>query len=260
MRWVWRHRLAMLTATTLALCASGASCAADYEREARLAQEVVPAIVVGDAVYLATARQPRVLAIYTEAATLAIAGAAVIVVHGVGVHPDWALINGLRTGLAEAGMATLSVQMPVLGAGAAREQYTTLFPESAERLAAAVAYLRQRGATRIAIVSHSMGASMVDSYLASASAAKLAAWVPIGMLQVFGSRPGMPVLDVTAERDFPQVVELAPRRAAMLPRDGCSKEVVIAGTDHYMENRQKELVAAIVPFLARALTGKCLLN
>jgi hypothetical protein len=33
--------------------------------------------------------------------------------------------------------------------------------------------------------------------------------------------------------------------------------VFIAGTDHYMDNRQKELAAAIVPFLARALTGQC---
>jgi hypothetical protein len=247
----------VLTAIALAVGADRAFCAADYVREARLAQEIVPAIVVGDAVYLATARQPRVLAIYADASSPAIVKAAVIVVHGVGVHPDWALINGLRTRLAEAGMPTLSVQMPVLPADAPREQYATLFPESGDRLAAAVAYLRERGAERIAIVSHSMGASMADAYLSSSSAAKLAAWVPIGMLKPFGSRPDMPVLDVIAEHDFAQVLDIAPKRAASLPRDGCSKQVFIAGTDHYMENRQKELVAAIVPFLARAFAGQC---
>jgi alpha-beta hydrolase superfamily lysophospholipase len=147
--------------------------------------------------------------------------------------------------------------MPLLSADAPREQYATLFPESNDRLAAAVSYLRERGAERIAIVSHSMGASMVDAYLSSSSAPKLAAWVPIGMLKVFGSRPDMPVLDVIAERDFPQVLDTAPKRAAMFPRDGCSKQMFIAGTDHYMDNRQKELVAAIVPFLARAFAGQC---
>jgi alpha/beta superfamily hydrolase len=81
--------------------------------------------------------------------------------------------------------------------------------------------------------------------------------VPIGMMNVFGSRPELPVLDVTAEHDFPQVLEIAPKRATTLPRDRCSKQVFIAGTDHYMENRQKELVAAIVPFLARAFAGQC---
>jgi len=257
MRRTGQFSMAVLTAIVLAGIAERGFCAADYAREGRLAQEVAPAIVVGDAVYLTTARQPRVLAIFTEATAPRIANAAVIVVHGLGLHPDWGLINGLRTGLAEAGMATLSVQMPVLPADAPREQYSALFSESGERLNAAVAYLRERGAERIAIVSHSMGASMVDAYLSSSSAAKLAAWVPIGMMKAFGSRPDMPVLDVIAERDFPQVLDIAPKRAATLPRDACSKQVFIAGTDHYMDNRQKELVAAIVPFLARAFAGQC---
>jgi hypothetical protein len=252
-----RLSAAALTAIALAGVAEPASCAPDYAREERLAQEIAPAIVVGDAVYLTTSRQPRVLAIYTGATSPAISTSAVIVVHGLGLHPDWGLINGLRTGLAEAGMPTLSVQMPVLAAEAPRDQYAALFPESSERLAAAVAFLRQHGAERIAIVSHSFGASMADAYLASPLAAKTAAWVPIGMTNAFGAPPVMPVLDVTAEHDLPQVLEGASKRAAMLPRDGCSKHISIAGADHYVENRQKELVAAIVPFLARAFAGKC---
>jgi len=256
MRFAYRASTVLATAMLLACMAGRAFCAADYSREARLAQEIVPTIVVGDPVYLATSRQPRVLALYTEATAPAIANAAVIVVHGAGVHPDWGLINGLRTGLLEAGMATLSVQMPVLGADAPREQYSILFPESNERLGAAVAYLRRRGAQRIAIVSHSMGASMADAYIASSSV-KLAAWVPIGMSIALRAPADVPVLDVVAEHDFPQVLELAPHRAATLPRDRCSKQIFIVGADHYMENRQKELVAAIVPFLARAFAGQC---
>jgi alpha/beta superfamily hydrolase len=147
--------------------------------------------------------------------------------------------------------------MPVLSADAPREQYATLFPEANERVAAAVAYLRERGMERMAIVSHSMGASMADAYLSSPSALRLAAWVPVGMLSAFGSRPALPVLDVVAEHDFAQVLDIAPKRAAILPRDACSKQLVIAGADHYMENRQRELVAAIVPFLVLAFAGKC---
>jgi len=257
MRGIGRFSGVALLAIMLTGLPEFAFCAPDYAREARLAQEVVPAIVVGDAVYLATLRQPRVLAIYTVATPPALAGAAVIIVHGSGVHPDWGLINGLRTGLAESGMATLAVQMPVLGADAPREQYAAMFPESNGRLAAAVAYLRERGVDRIAIVSHSMGASMADAYLASSSAANVSAWVPIGMMNGFGSRPAMPVLDVTAEHDFPQVLEGAAKRATALPWDACSKQISIAGTDHTMENRQRELVAAIVPSLARAFAGQC---
>src|SRR6202022_16855 len=156
MRCVWRASAVALTAITFTGGADPAYCAADYAREARLAQEIVPAIVVGDAVYLTTAAQPRALALYTEATSPAIAKAAIIVVHGAGVHPDWGLSNGLRSGLAEAGISTLSIQMPVLSADAPREQYATLFPEANERLAAAVAYLRERAVERMAIVSHSM--------------------------------------------------------------------------------------------------------
>ncbi len=60
------------------------------------------------------------------------AAGGVVVVHGLGVHPDWGLIGGLRTGLADAGYVTLSVQMPVLAA-TARRATTTLptLPEAA---------------------------------------------------------------------------------------------------------------------------------
>ena len=230
------------------------AAAPDYAREQRWATEIAPAIVVGEAVYLPTPSQPRVLALYTEVAQ---PKGGVIVVHGVGVHPDWGLIGGLRTGLADAGFATLSVQMPVLAATAARDDYEALFPEAGERIAAAIAFLKRHSIDRVAIVSHSMGASMVNAYLARPDAARIDAWVPIGMLVDFSVPVKEPVLDVTAENDFPEVREAVPRRPSQLPRDACTKQIVITGTDHYMENRQKELVAAIVPFLVRAMAGKC---
>ena len=65
------------------------------------------------------------------------AAAGAVVVHGMGVHPDWNLINVLRSELAEQGYATLSVQMPVMAAGVPGEQYAPLFPEAAARIAAA---------------------------------------------------------------------------------------------------------------------------
>jgi Protein of unknown function (DUF3530) len=249
------HRLGGTCAIiALALHAGNVDAAADREREQRWAAEIVAAIVVGEAVYLPTTSQPRVLALYTEVAH---PKGGVIIVHGAGVHPDWGLIGGLRGGLADAGFATLSVQMPVLAATATRDDYVPLFPEAAERIAAAIAFLRSRGIARIAIVSHSMGASMVNAYLARPGAARIDAWVPIGMLTEFDGVPKEPVLDVTAENDFAEVREALPRRLPELPHDACTGQVVIAGTDHYMENRQKELVVAIATFLQRSLAGKC---
>jgi alpha/beta superfamily hydrolase len=181
----------------------------------------------------------------------------VIVVHGLGLHPDFGLVNGVRAGLAEAGYTTLSVQMPVLAAGASRADYAIALPAAGDRIAAAIAFLRGKGLTKIAIVSHSMGATMVNAYLASADASSIDAWVPVGMIVGFATPPKEPLLDVTAENELAEVGAAMPLRAKQLPQDRCSRQLTIAGTDHYFENRQKELTAAIAAFLDRAFDGRC---
>jgi alpha-beta hydrolase superfamily lysophospholipase len=232
-----------------------AAVVADTARETRWADEVVPQLVVGDAVWLATARHLRVLALYTkpQAATRN----AVIVVHGLGVHPDWNLIGVLRSELADRGFATLSVQMPVLAADARRDDYVDLFPDAGERLAAAVAWLHGHGYARIAIVSHSMGAAMVNAWLAEQDENVIDAWVQVGMFVPMARQPRHPVLDVVAERDFPEVLSLARSRAARLPRDGCSATVTVTGTDHYFGDAASRLAATIAPFIERTLNDKC---
>ena len=247
-----------VAAVVLAACIAGASALAaaatpDYAREARWASEVVPQIVAGDAVWLNVAGGPRVLAIFTEPS-----GApkgAVVVVHGVGVHPDWNLIGDLRTKLADRGYATLAVQMPVLAVDAPRDDYRDLFGDASERIATAFAWLRAKGFARIAIVSHSMGASMADAFVARDGGA--AAWVPIGMLVDFTQPPRMPVDDIIADRDFPEALAAAKLRAARLPRDACSRSTTIAGTDHYMNGATKPLCDAIAAFLDRVFAGRC---
>lgn len=248
-------RRSAAAALLLASACAFAAAPIDYIREGRWAQEVLAALVVGEPVYLATPARSRVLALAAEPAGTS--KGSVIVVHGLGVHPDWGLIGGVRSGLADLGFSTLSVQMPVLAADAPRDDYRATMPEAGDRIAAAVAYLRAHGATKIAIVSHSMGASMVDAYLARPDAARIDAWVPVGMLVDFASPPKEPVLDVIAERDFVEVKAAVVLRKAKLPKDRCSREVTIAGTDHYFERRQKELTAAIAEFLDRVFSGGC---
>jgi len=229
-----------------------AAPAMDQAREERWAREVVPSIVVGDPVYLATAASPKVLAILTVPAGAAAGG--IVVVHGLGVHPDWGLIGGIRSALADAGYVTLSVQMPVLDANATRDDYAATLPEASERIASAVAYLRARGIAKIAIVSHSMGASMANAYLARQA---VDAWAPIGMFGPFATPPKEPVLDIVAETEIAPVRETAPARVSTLPKDRCSRQITIAGADHYFDRQQKELVAAISAFLERAFGGRC---
>lgn len=250
------RRFIALFATVFAVAPVVAEPAIDYAREDRWAQEIVPSIVVGDAVWLATPSRARVLAILTTPPAEAKGG--VIVIHGLGVHPDFGMIGGMRTYLADAGYVTLSVQMPVLAAGASRSDYAAALPTAGERIGAALAFLRTKGIAKIALVSHSMGATMANAYLARPEAAKIDAWVPIGMLVDFATTPKEPVQDIVAENELVEVTAaLLAARAKRLPRDACSGQLTISGTDHYLENRQKELAAAIALFLDRVFSGRC---
>ena len=239
----------------LAGALADAGATADYAREERWAQEIVPSLVVGDVVYLATVTRSRVLAILTLPSGKPKGG--VVVVHGLGVHPDWGLIGGLRTRLADAGFATLSVQMPVLSANATRGDYRETLPEAGDRIAAAIAYLHVKDIAKIAIVSHSMGATMANVYLARPNAYHVDAWIPVGMFATFAAPPREALLDILAENDFTDVLAAAPRRASVLRKDGCSKQVTIEGADHYFDSRQPELAATIAMFLDRAFAGLC---
>ena len=244
----------MVAAAVAATCAVAHAQFADDAREDRWAQEVAPQVVVGEVVWLATPQRAKVLALFTDAPS---AKGGVIIVHGLGVHPDWGLNGALRTELADHGFATLSVQMPVFGAVATREQYRALYGIAGDRIAAAIRDLRKRGITKVAIVSHSVGAGMVDAYLARRGALSIAAWVPVGMLVDFARAPREPVLDIVAENDFPEVLASSKLRTPRLPRDRCSRMVTVPGADHYFGRATDALTEAIVLFLDRVFVGEC---
>jgi len=238
--------IAVLLAPAMALAQ------ADYAREQRWAEEITPAILVGDPVHLALASGRKFLAIYAPNAS---AGAGVIVVHGLGLHPDWGLINALRSGLSDQGYTTLSVQMPVLEPTARGDQYPPLFPEAGERLAAAVAFLRGKGLKKIAIVSHSMGSRMTNYFLNHAVDARIDAWVAIGVSGEFTAPAAFqaPVLDLYGEKDFPAVLDYAATRAAAIRGIRGSGQVEVTGADHFFAGMERELLRQVGLFLERPL-------
>ena len=232
------------------------ACAAitpDYAREQRWADEVVPGLVVGDAVRIDTAAKRSFLGVLAESPK---ARGAILLVHGSGVHPDFALIGQLRTLLNDAGFTTLSIQMPVLAADAAAEDYPAVFAEAGGRLAAAIDFLRAKKQPRIALVSHSMGARMVLDYLKRNPAAPLAAWVPLAIVDgdLAGlPRTAFPVFDIYAERDFDVVIAKTKQRATLLRGTTGSKQVMVFGADHFFAGREKELAMLLTDLLAPTL-------
>ena len=236
----------------LLLCLFNLPCfaQADYAREQRWANEITPAILVGDPVQLALPSGRKFLGIYAPNSK---AQAGIVVVHGPGVHPDWGLINPLRSQLSEQGYATLSVQMPVLAAEARGSDYPPLFPEAAGRIAAAVNYLRDKGHKKIAIVSHSLGARMTNVFLNQATAPTINAWVAIGISGEFTNADTFkaPVLDLYGEKDFPAVLDNAAKRAAAIRNVRGSAQISVAGADHFFNGMDAELVRHVKLYLDR---------
>ena len=238
-------------AAALALACGIASAAAqDYEREKRWAAEVVPNVVVGDALQLKLPSGREFLGLYAERKG---AHAAVLLVHGVGVHPDHGVTGILRVALAEMGYATLSIQMPVQKSDATLEDYyPAVFPEAVERIRAGARWLQAKRHPRLVLLSHSMGSWMSNVYYEQARDAPFAAWVCIGLTGGFGGMGNVriPVLDLYGENDLPPVLRADWRRRLTLHSIEGSKQVRIAGADHHFSGKEKELAAAIREFIA----------
>ncbi|MFO7542165.1 MAG: DUF3530 family protein [Thiobacillus sp.] len=235
---------------TLLSMAAVADTGADYAREKKWADEVVPGLVVGDPVYLQTPRGHRkFLTLFTPAAGT---DKAVIVVHGMGIHPDWGMVGTLRTELSDRGFTTLSVQMPILAADAKGEAYPPTFPEAAERLAEAVAFLKAKGYSQLAIVSHSMGSRMSRVYLAGKPDAAVKSWASLGISQDDYAALKLPILDLYGDNDLPGVLAKADQRKKSLTAKE-SKQVVVARADHFFTGREGEMVTTVADFLNATL-------
>ncbi len=229
----------------------GATQAQDFAREARWRTEVEPTIVVGDVVDLSVSDR-KVFAIYTPGERKDVA---VLLVHGIGVHPDHGLIGKLRTQIAEAGISTFSVQMPVLGTDVkSGEEYIVTFPDAARRIDAAAKWLRNKGYSKLVLASHSMGAWMSNVYLQNTvDAPPFVAWVCMGITGKIGGTGKFdgPILDLYGENDLPPVLNGAWLRRIKLALHAGSDRVIVPQANHYFENQEKVASSAIVKFVER---------
>jgi len=248
--------LALLAAGVISLPA----VASDLEREQRWAEQVVDAILTGEAEMLDADGQ-EFLSIYTEADSEPLKGG-VILIHGIGVHPDWPdVINPLREQLPEHGWSTLSLQMPVLAADAGVSDYYPIFNEVPPRIDAGIRFLQEQGIDNIVIVAHSLGAQMATWWLARTEDPPVLGLVAIGLagtrLADNGDVPAwisgitLPMLDLYGEDDLPAVKETVAERTAAAARAGnkAYTQVEIAGAGHMFQGRNEALVEAVVNWL-----------
>ena len=232
---------------------------ADLAREQRLAEQIVDAILDGDAITLTGENGQKFLGIYTEAEDQP--RGTVILMHGRGMHPDWEqVVQPLRVGLTERGWNTLSIQMPVLEKGRKYYDYVPIFPESFPRLEAAFDYARQQGAQRVVALAHSCSVHMTMAYVRARGHERLDAYIGVGMGATDYKQPmrmpfplqplTLPVLDIFGSDEYRSVTKGAPaRRAIIRANHRSSRQIVVADADHYFNDQGDPLLAAVANWL-----------
>lgn len=247
--------LSLFILWTLPLAVSGS----DLEKEKRWSEQIVDALLVGEAVTL-DAGGTAFLGIYTEAENGDTERAA-IVAHGIGAHPDWPdVVYPLRSELPTHGWSTLSIQMPILANDAAAEAYAPLFDEVAPRIDAAVKFLKDKGAKTVVLIAHSMGAAMGAAYLAAGDR-PIDGFVAVGLSvntadEKMNSALALekiktPMLDLYGSRDLETVLASVDTRAraARKADNPDYRQERIEGADHFFAGSENLLVRTVYGWL-----------
>ena len=247
---------------TLMSMPAHAASLSDRAKEKRWEQQIVPDLMVGNAIKL-KAGGVKFLGLYTPPENGESKGA-VIILHGNGVHPAWpAVIEPLRTELPEHGWHTLSLQMPILPNGAVDKDYIPLFPEIPARIQAGVDFLKKKGIKHIVLTGHSLGTTMATYYLAETRDPTVDTLVLVSggpgvitdkrMNEVanLGRVHGVSVLDIYGTEDFPYIVDSVIKRQTLdLKKNGSRYEkVAIKGADHFYRDVDSKLVHKFVTWI-----------
>ncbi len=232
---------------------SSTCSATDREKEKRWASQITDSLLDGEAVYLNDGTADF-LAIDTRADEPKDIG--VIVIHGIGIHPDWeTVVQPLRVQLAADGWNTLSLQMPILGNEATAEDYEPLMKEVPARVDAGIRQLTKAGSKKVVIVAHSMGSRMANYYLAhkkiyhdAQTQTPIIGYVGIGMSagnEDYLGKIKIPVLDLFGDKDLPSVLASAPARAKAAKQNKKYSQQKVVGASHFFEDKDDELVEAV---------------
>lgn len=257
-----RHKI--LTGLSLLLLAVALGTPAfatnsDVDKEKRWAEQVIDGLLDGDELWLNDGKGHEFLGILTAGDTES--GRAVILVHGIGVHPNWPdVIFPLREGFLEAEITSLSIQMPILANDAEPTAYQALFDEAPGRFNAALKYLNENGYRQVTIVAHSMGTSMSAVYLTSTRDHGIDSFVSIGMGQGLHTSSNLELLkridvdifDLYGSQDLEPVVSNAGKRAASAnSREGVKfHQLKVEGAGHFFQGHENTLKQHVLDWLS----------
>lgn len=257
----------VLLTIIFAISTANASSKSDLAKEKRWEEQVVPSLMVGEEMKL-NADGVEFLALYAEPTTEKSKGA-VIILHGIGVHPAWPdVIDPLRMQLPDLGWHTLSLQMPILKNEAENKDYPPLFPEAAKRIQAGVDFLKNKGIKAIVIAGHSLGSSMAHLYFATAKDPAATVFTIISggpgyeedsrtnTLENFKKIKDVYIIDIHGSEDMKFVVDTQEKRKLLAPKIHGNRyqNIEIKGADHFYRGKQDELVIKLNSLLEKQIS------
>jgi len=230
----------------------------DVAKERRWADQVVDSLLDGDEAWLIDDLGHEFFGIFTEGD--ADTGHAVLLMHGIGVHPNWPdVIYPLRVGLLEEGITNLSIQMPILANEADPREYQLLFAEVGGRIETALDYLDDAGYRKITLVAHSLGSSMAVFYLSQADPKSIRSLVIIGMNSGISDNENitalekikLPVFDLYGSEDLEAVLDSAESRAAAGNSGSIPeyRQTRVSGAGHFFQGHEEELLRQVLEWL-----------
>jgi predicted alpha/beta-fold hydrolase len=258
---------------------NGQLAAADNQelsREQQIADKLAQ-IADADEIISLKALGGRFIGLYKSASSREISktretNGVVILVHGMGAHPDWPdVISPLRTQLTESGWSTFSIQMPILSPEEPVSKYGKTLKIANSRIQAAVDYLHDWEMQPIIVLGYSFGATQVANYLASDKSENVEAFVSVSMLAQKFIKPGLdvfkfisriniPILDIYAEKDLVEVRQgIDDRRlAASNNSHVLFQQIEVQQAGHYYIGVEKALAEQIHVWLQQmtSVTGE----
>lgn len=261
------NSLLLLINFTFFLFLSSSIQASDLAKEKRWSEQIVDSLMTGEAVSLNDGKN-KFLGLFAESTAVKTQGA-MIVVHGIGVHPNWPdVILPIRSEFPEHGWATLSIQMPVLENDKGAKDYLPLFKEVNARFDAAVQFLKTKGFKNIVIVAHSLGAAMANQYLSAKPDSTVRAYVAISMsndpkivefnnVKRMSQITTIPVLDIYGSQDLDSVMRFAKERGLAGKKANKNyKQIMLKGADHFYVSKSEPLLKIIRLWLLKNAAGK----
>jgi len=237
----------------------------DREHEKEIADKLSEEVVASEVLQL-EANNETFLALLNNQINEKALGA-IIILHGMGAHPDWPqTILPIRTAFPDYGWTTLSIQLPLIAPKNNVEDYGKTFERAKERIKAAIRFLHERKFRNIVAIGHSFGAASMLFYLEKEEHINAIAAIglqnyafvkpPFDVLN-FIEKTKIPILDIYGSRDFKEAVDHAADRRLAAKKGGNNQylQIDIEGADHYFTKMEDLLIKRIRGWLEKAAPG-----